>query len=246
MSIHSNPWCLLAAAVLLGPFGTALAQSASLQQCANGTASAPRACAGSGWVTGNINKKAGHYAEGQAVPFRLILSGYIPGSTGHTVTLEWDTTDGGRHAYDYLATFDRTETLAMGNNPCSGVAGCSLGTFTTFPIPLDPQVAGAGVTQVPGVFALFGGTITSVSAYTLIGSYSGRSTTLITLVFTANQTNSVLAWSGHLASRIDWGLADGTAADVNGSFQTRLFQSSGRSQGNQARSISGVAPPGTF
>jgi hypothetical protein len=243
MSTQSHPWCFVAAALLLGPSGTALAQSGTLQQCANGTASAPRACAGTGWVTGNINKKSGHYAEGQAVPFRLILSNYAPGTAGNTVTLEWDSTDGGKHAYDYLATFDRTETLGMGNDPCSGVAGCSLGTFTTFPVPPDSRVSDAGVTQLPGVFALFGSTITGISGYTFIGSYSGRSTTQITLTFTANQTNSVLAWSGHLASRIDWVLA-GTAAEVNGSFQTRLYQTSGRSQGNQARSISGVAPPG--
>ena len=157
------------------------------------------------------------------------------------MTLEWDTTDGGRHAYDYLTSFDRTELLVMGNNPCSGVAGCSLGTFTTFPIPLDPQVAFAGVTQVPGVFVLFGSTITAVSGYTFIGDYSGRSSVQITLTFTANQASSVLAWGGHLAAQVDWSQGQ-AASNVNGSFQTRLYQTSGRSQGNQARSISGVTP----
>ena len=239
MSIHSHPWCFVVAALLLMPSGVALAQSATLHQCANGTATQPRACSATGWVTGNINKKSGHYAESQSVPFRLILGGYTTGSTGNTVTLEWDTTDGGRHAYDYLTSFDRTELLVMGNNPCSGVAGCNLGTFTTFPIPVDPQVGSGGVTQVPGVFVLFGGTITGVSGYTFIGDYSGRSSTLITVTFTANQAASVLAWGGHLAAQVDWGPGQ-AASNVNGSFQTRLYQTSGRSQGNQARSISGV------
>lgn len=50
------------------------------------------------------------------------------------------------HALDYITTFDRTVT---GADPCAGVAGCG-GTPSTFPIPTDPNVTNAGVTQLPG------------------------------------------------------------------------------------------------
>ena len=131
----------------------------------------------------------------------------------------------GKHALDYLTGFDRTETLAMGNNPCSGVAGCSLGTFTTFPIPTDPKVTagfdqipgnGDDITQIPGNFILFGGTITGVSGYTTTGSYGGDSHTTITVTFTANATNMVLSWGGHIGTRSDWG-ASNSAVFISGS-----------------------------
>src|SRR5205085_7102347 len=124
---------------------------------------------------GNVNQSKAHYTEGQSVPYRVVLSGFTPGSTGNTITIGYDTTKGGKHALDYLTTFTRTETLAMGNNPCSGVSGCSLGTFTTAAIPTDSKVTSGfdqipgnsdDITQIPGLFTLFGGTITGVSGYT--------------------------------------------------------------------------------
>ena len=88
--------------------------------------------------------------------------GNLSTAASHTVTIEWDTTKAGKHAIDYLTTYNQTVTNA---NPCLGVASC--GAATTFPIPVDPQVTGGGVTPVAGNFTMFGGTITSVSAYSL-------------------------------------------------------------------------------
>jgi len=235
------PWGLaLAAAMSFTPAHSATGPSVTLQQCANGSFSAaPRACSGSAWTSGAVNKNNSHYVEDDATPLRMLFGGLTVGST-NVITFQWDTTEAGVHAYDYLESFDHTETLGMGDNPCSGVAGCSLGTFTTFPVPVDPLVSGSGVTQRAGVFVLFGGTLTSASAYQYVGSFNGRSSAAITLTFTANTSNPVLAIGGHLASANDWGGAGSGASSVSGTLQTRLYSFNGKNK-SQTQSLSGVA-----
>jgi len=241
MSMTSTKWILtLAAAMFLAPAGPALAQSLSLQQCANGTASAPRACTGSAWITGTVSKKNSHYAEGDSAPFRLVFQGLTVGTTDNVITFQWDTTEAGVHAYDYLKAVDATETLGMGLNPCSGVAGCALGSFTTIAIPADPNVTAAGVTPDPGFFTMFGATPTSVSYGSAVGTRNGRSSATISVTFTAFTSNPVLAWSGHLASPLDWGAGLG-ASNVSGTLQMRLYSFNGKNK-SQTQSLSGVAP----
>ena len=153
----------------------------------------------------------------------------------------------GKHALDYLTDYDRTETI--GNNPCSGVAGCTLASETTFPIPVDPrvtngqnQVPGGGddIVQIPGSFSMFGGNITAVSGYTVTGSYAGDSTTFITITFTSTVTNPVLAWGGHIATRVDWGAAN-SAINISGSPYHMRLEALNGSGGNQDRSLSASA-----
>src|SRR3989442_7785824 len=141
--------------------------AANLDQCANGPLSGPVHCNSdpTQWVNGNLNGNQAHFFEGDSIPYRMRFSGLGTGAgVSHTVTIGWDTTKGGKHAFDYLTSFDRTETTA---DPCSGVAGC--GSPTTFAIPPDGNFTAActGCTQVPGVFTLYNGLITSVSGYTL-------------------------------------------------------------------------------
>jgi hypothetical protein len=203
-----------------------LAAGANIDQCANGGVGDPvQPCSGTAWVNGNVNQSKAHYTEGQSVPYRVVLSGFTPGSTGNSITIGYDTTKGGKHALDYLTTFTRTESLAMGNNPCSGVSGCNLGTFSTAAIPTDSKVTSGfdqipgnsdDITQIPGLFTLFGGTITGVSGYTVTGSYAGDSHTSITITFTAGSADMVLAWAGHIGTRFDWGLAN-SAINISGS-----------------------------
>ncbi|MGH9661707.1 MAG: Kelch repeat-containing protein, partial [Bryobacteraceae bacterium] len=128
--------------------------AANLDQCANGSFASPTTTCD--WVNGNLNATKAHYAEGESNAYRLRLTNLVPGE--NFVTIEWDTTQSGKHALDYLTTYTRTVT---GANPCLGVTGC--GTPTTFPIPLDTNILAAGVTQVPGVFTMWGGTITGMN-----------------------------------------------------------------------------------
>src|SRR5262245_52645439 len=158
MARISRAVLVLLAAVVVTPIVGAQAggnAAADLDQCRNGPMSDPVACTGTAWVNGNANGTHAHYLEGDSIVYRLRFEGIAPAS--HTVTIEWDTTENGKHAIDYLTSYNRTEVTAA---PCSGVAGC--GGATTFPIPVDPNVAAEGVTQVPGVFTMFNGAITGV------------------------------------------------------------------------------------
>jgi uncharacterized repeat protein (TIGR01451 family) len=209
--------------------------SASLAQCANDPAPSPNTdgcnSTANQWVNGNVGASKANYKEGDSLPYRLLLDNLSVAS--HTVIVEWDTTKGGTHALDYITTFNRS----VGNaNPCLGVTGCT--TSTTFPIPADPQVTGAGVTPAAGNFTLYGGTITSVSAYTGGATFpSGDNSRRISITFTADRANPVLAWGGHIATRVDWGTG-GSAVAISGSpYHTRLISLDG-SGGNQDRSLS--------
>lgn len=216
-----------------------------LDQCANGAVGGnEEQCTGAQWVNGNLNHTKAHYNEGESVPYRARFSN-LDTSTSHTVLLEWDTTDtaDGLHALDYLTSYDRTETDALA---CSGVASCSESSFSTYPIPADtamqaqPDWTANGGVQVPGVFTLFGGTITGASAYTFTGSWAGHSATGIAVTFTTAVSDPVLAWGGHIATRQDWGM-DHSAVSISGSpFHMRLLSLDG-SGGNQDRSLSNEA-----
>ena len=69
-----------------------------------------------------------------------------------------------------------------------------------------------------------------------LGDKSAR----ISLTFNATVANPVLAWGGHIATRLDWG-ANNSAVSISGSpFHTRLIDLDG-SGGNQDRSLSAEA-----
>ena len=211
--------------------------SANLDTCANGPANAPVPCTGANWENGNLNGSKSHYAEGESVPYRAVIENLIIGNT-YTITFEWDTTQSGKHALDYITTFDETEDT--GNNPCTQKQGgsivniCNLIPAVTTPIPVDQNVAlgqdgvvsGDDITPIPGVITLYNGNALSVvnpgNAYTLDGTYAGNSSTSITVQFNATAATAVLAWAGHIATRLDWGLAN-SAITINGSpYHMRL------------------------
>jgi hypothetical protein len=93
---------------------------------------------------------------------------------------------------------------------------------------------------MPGDFTLFNGDITGVSDYTMTGTYSGGSQTRITIYFTANAANPVLAWGGHISTRVAWGTNNSAIAISGSPFHMRLVDLNG-SGGNQDRSLSSGA-----
>ncbi len=211
--------------------------AANLDQCGNGT-SGTEPCLNdttySNWVNGNLGASKSRYVEGDSIPYRLIFTNLAIGS--HTVTFQWDTTKSGKHALDYLTTWDRSVT----GDPTSGVAG-TFGTPTTYPIPPDPQVTGAGVTPIAGNFTLYNGEITAVSGYTYtIPGFIGDTSASITITFTVTDPTAVLAWGGHIATRHDWGQSDSAVAISGSPYHTRLLNLDG-SGGNQDRSLSADA-----
>lgn len=184
------------------------------------------------WVNGNLGQSKAMYFEGDSIPYRMRFDNLtLTGS--HTVTIEWDTTKSGKHAIDYLTTYDRSASP----DPCAGVTGC--GSASSFPIPADPQVTGAGVSQIAGNLTLYGGTITAVSPYSYPNGsgFAGDKSARITITFTASVANPVLAWGGHIATRLDWG-SDNSAVAIPGSpYHMRLIDLDGKG-GNQDRSLS--------
>ncbi len=260
-------------------FTDAATASGDLDQCANADAGNP-ACAGGGtsWQNGNLNDNQADYLEGDSVPYRLKLSNLalthpVTGTPlVHRVTIAWDTTKGNKHALDYLTTYNQTVLLA---DPCSEIPGdhCdATKQFDTENIPLDPRVAagpdgvpgnGDDIIQIPGVFTLFGGTITAItfpptvspqpasptSPYAIAtssqcsnnnGTYADDSTTCVTIDFVTTVTNPVLAWAGHIATRKDWG-ANLSAIAIPGSPYHTSFTDLDGSGGNQDRSLSAGA-----
>ncbi|NDH07704.1 hypothetical protein EBX93_17620, partial [bacterium] len=149
------------------------------------------------WINGNLGGTKATYYEGESVPYRATFNN-LNTSVGHTFTISYDTTKGGKHALDYLTSFNRT---VLNADPLAGISSPPSATPNNYPIPIDPNA----IHQAGGVFSLYGGVITSVSTYTVSGNYSGDSTTTITITFNANVSNPVLAWGGHIAERDDWG-----------------------------------------
>lgn len=214
------------------PLQAAGKPSISLEQCANGGPTCDSSNP-SQWVTGNLGANNSAYSEGDAVPYRAVLSNLTVGST-YKVDLEWDTTVSGRHALDYLVSFDFSETTA---DPCAGIA---CGSQSMLSIPMDPSVSGAMVNQQASQsISVFGGTFptngavvantagsicgaasctisSNPSPYSLSGTYGSTSETSVSVFVTATSQTAVLAWGGHIASRIDWG-ADKSAAVISGS-----------------------------
>jgi hypothetical protein len=210
---------------------TASFAQGQLNQCSNGSTAPLLPCTGAQWVNGNIGNDS-QYREGDSVSFRRIGRNLDPGST-IVLTIEYDTTKAGKHAYDYLTTYNQTNTV--GNDPCDAVfIGCDVNNpDDVADIPIDPRVTAGpdgilltpdDIVQIPGEFTIWGGTITSVApTYGLSGTYAGDSTTTLVvtiLVGDANSpgddTNVVLAWGGHIASRFNWGFG-GSAALIPGS-----------------------------
>ena len=240
---------LLAAGALLGSMlivtgGITLAanQAANLDQCANGQAPSPVADGcdggpGTQWVNGNLGASKSIYREGDSIPYRMVFTSLAGGPTFvHKVVIQWDTTKAGKHAIDYLTTWNRTVTTA---DPCLGISGCSLSSFDTEAIPQDPQ--NTGFAQIPGVFTLFGGTITNLSLYSYPNGegFIGDKSAQIEISFTSTVANPVLAWGGHIATRQDWPGA--SAVSISGSpYHMRLISLDG-SGGNQDRSLSADA-----
>jgi hypothetical protein len=245
---------LLTGMLATGSIVVAANPAANLDQCANGSAAAPNvpACNPNEWVNGNLGSSKAHYFEGDSVPYRMRFSNLSTGATPiHHLIIEWDTTKSGKHALDYLTTYNRTVTTA---NPCAGVSPCTLAaTGSTIAIPTDPQVTGTGgaaTGQIPGVFTIWGGsftTITTAAPFTHNGynysngtGFTGDKSASIQLNFTANVANPVIAWAGHIATRTDWGTGNSAVTIPGSPYHMRLVDLDGAG-GNQDRSLSADA-----
>ena len=58
------------------------------------------------WVNGNAGSSNSHYAEGQSIPYRVLLTGLTAGKT-YSIILGYDTKHSDRMAIDYLTHYQR-------------------------------------------------------------------------------------------------------------------------------------------
>ena len=150
------------------------------------------------------------YTEGEVVPYRLYITDMEPGN--HTVTFQYQyVTMMGDHGIDYLMTYNDTENPPIG----SGISNFPWSGPSTFAIPPDSYVSGAGVTQQPGAFTIYNGTITSASAYSYVTLLSVRYTR-VTLTFSSATDEVLIVWGGHLAHEDDWGDNNGASQIILG------------------------------
>src|SRR4051812_12819113 len=105
---------VLLAGMLLGASPALAANpAANLDQCANDPAPSSHldGCGGTAtqWLNGNLGASKSVYFEGDTVPYRMRFSNLSTNAAVvHTVIIEWDTTKGGRHSFDYLTTYNQT------------------------------------------------------------------------------------------------------------------------------------------
>jgi hypothetical protein len=232
-----------------GQIMSAAGVSVDLDQCAND----PRTIACS-WQNGDLNGNNSTYAEGLVVPFRLAIEGLSPGQ--HSIHINYDFTAGGEEGYDFLATYNATETVLL----CAPGGGAVSSLCPNLPTPdTDPfttnltfQVPDANNLLVKDaeLFAnlvgkrdltMYGGTIVSISPPTYSGDTDGNVSADIVVTFTATGSAVLLAWGGHLAQSAFWregNLPDG-AGEISGApwhMRTQKLDNA-NSNKNQDRSI---------
>ena len=201
-------------------------EAADIDQCHNGAVNdlpAVEDCVGAQWVNGNANGNQAHYREGDYIHYRIKFTNLKTDGTTYTVKLGYDIFDNnGRHAIDYLGTYNKDNRNAQPSpgladylvEPCLAGTNCA-GTFTSqIGVPADPDLTGV-IFQEPGVFTMWGGNfaVNGASAYGLENTVIRT----ISLTFTPTVSNPVLSWGGHIAASLDWGTNVATAGDINGS-----------------------------
>src|SRR5439155_7305219 len=158
----------------------------------------------------------------------------------------WDVmgSSGVKHALDYITNFQNLDNpvgshLLVFGHPqeivdptASGLSGTYTNPPTsTFAIPPPSvNITVNGKTQPlqsftdlpstngghPNVMSMWNGTITAMS-YASQGSITtDGSSNKFKITFTANGPNVLIAWGGHIASQVDWGIGK-SASDINGS-----------------------------
>ncbi len=233
-------------------------------QCSNNLGTGyPTGDTGCRWINGAINASNSTYQEGDSTVQRLSVKGFESGSVGNTITFTYGTTKAGKHAYDFLTTFDASENYVDLADRCDGITGCTgVGISDhTRAIPTDPDAQGLDSAFGTRLMTMRGGTITAVSAPTLVsGTYGGGDTeTAITVTFDVPASGlmcstktvqgqpvtscGVALWFGaHIAKGTDWTDGFGGASSISGSpYHVALSALNSGSIGNRDNQMQAAA-----
>ncbi|MCX2746132.1 hypothetical protein OO013_19795, partial [Mangrovivirga sp. M17] len=248
--------------------------AADLDQIRNGAFDAPSDTAA--WVNGNAGAENAHFAEGMSIAYRVKMINMDSGEVVH-LTLGYDAIESGTYAIDYLTDYDRLEPHLLAFlhdkeeiDPSKDYPQYDLWPLgevpdDLHPIPmppgsnLDPLVAiqqnSFNIVSAAGAanMAMWNGDITNISYPNQANLNGPTSEQQITITFTVGNDPSqvvVLAFGGHIASRLDWGYDDDgkpkSAGGISGSpYHMRLKDWNLNNLGNQDRSLkaAAVVPP---
>ncbi|MDQ3049698.1 MAG: SprB repeat-containing protein [Bacteroidota bacterium] len=218
------------------------------------------------WTNQNLNANASHYVEGHVVPYRAILSGLDSGLC-YCIQIEWDIRHSGVNALDYITSYPNcTNTLCddpshQGSflhdaecvDPTDGVNNFVTLTTNFFPIPVPTNnMIALGLSQPQTSFnaqeagetnlTMFNGLITSATYLTQGSLVANQSATSLQLCFIAQGDEAILAWGGHIASRLEWGLGNSAGSISGAPYHMRVLgmkccHQTSFTGGNQDRSL---------
>jgi hypothetical protein len=195
------------------------------------------------WVNGNAGSSNAHYVEGHSIAYRSLITGLTVGNQ-YEYIIEWDTKNSDAMAIDYITHFQRLEPHSQFTpahsaeviNPRIYISngkeyqlGLSAGTNpNTFDIPEPgpvptpvanlPQNSFKALTTAERKFTIYNGTITNMAYISQgpLNTSASKITTSMKIRFTAAKDSVVLAWGGHIASRLDWGFINGKPRSAGG------------------------------
>jgi hypothetical protein len=250
--LGSVPGLALISALLSTSFVVITSQaagSADLFQGRNGTPASPVSPVE--FIKGNAGPANSHYIEGYSIPYEVVITGASSGP--HTLVLEWDTTQQGKHAMDYITHFDRllphnqfgSHTQPETINPLVGIPG-PFNAPETYPIPAptdtnspvagQPTASFNSLAAAERVMTIWNGSITRLVYLHEDSPSQDSGTTRMSVEFEARTPTVVIAWGGHIASQVDWGTGN-SATEIDGSpYHMRMISFDGGG-GNQDRSL---------
>jgi len=236
-----------------------------ISQCQNGgvgdplqpcSETAPFAAASGYGYEGNAaaNSSNSHWTEGDFVPLRIVATNYSAG-VGY-IDFSIDVTKGGKHAYDYVGSFDQTETTGATagshfnhNNPVGDIivgADPTVPADSTGTVPLaalDPFPVACGSNiftgpQTPGLINAWGTSGNLTVSYISQNVGSSDCTTRIRVAWTGTKIGFggkiVIAYAAHIAKQADWGTGN-SAINISGSpYHSSLVE---RSTGGDVKGI---------
>jgi hypothetical protein len=262
-------------------------QAANIDQIRNGPANNPSKnfyddFDNPTWVNGNAGASNAHYVEGHSIGYRSLIT-LLTVNNQYQYVIEYDTKHSAAMAIDYLTHFQRLlphgqftpvhsaeiiNPRIFENNTGEYLFTGDSNTFA-IPPPNQPDL-GTPVSGLPQnsfnalppnerLMTIYGGTISAITYdhQQSLTTSATSATTRVRITFTALNDSVVLAWGGHIASRLDWGSV-GTppkprsAGGISGSpyhmrhINMNNFPSGTNiSLGNQDRSLSAAAviPP---
>jgi uncharacterized repeat protein (TIGR01451 family) len=218
-------------------------------QCANGAPPSTSTACPDLWINGILNANNSHYHEGDVTAQRAEVS-YPAGAafTGATMTFKYQSTKGGIHAYDSLATWNYTQTTANKNQDLNAADVVNAPT-STLPMTSDLTAAAHELPAANRVWTMYGGTLTSSSAVThdcttsttqCTGDDYGTVTVTYSVPASTSTRNVQLLFGGHLAvstGPLGWGAGLGSASVSGGPYHIKWDLADGASIGQRDNQI---------